>query len=212
MDNEHNFFCCKNCILRVPRNILAKIFFEEKVFFFISFVFWANIFSFLSEYFEQDCRNWNLHVDKKFLKKIKFFEKIVGVFVFFTEMSEKFSTFWRKLFGRVVNTAFDVGIGWFWEVLFAHWANPFRHSVEDFPLGMSEKRSKFLIISLHWAKNFRRFVKKIEAGLPELLSSCLQEQFERLCFLEKILNFFFLFRTLSKNILAFVDFFQWGCH
>ena len=61
--------------------------------FFISFVFWANIFSFLSEYFEQDCRNWNLRVDKKFLKKIEFFEKIVGVFVFFSEMSEKFSTF-----------------------------------------------------------------------------------------------------------------------
>ena len=85
--------------------------------FFISFVFWANIFSFLSEYFKQDCRNWNLRVDKKLLKKIKFFEKIVGVF-FFTEMSEKLSTFWRKLFGRVVKTASKVCIGSFWEVLF----------------------------------------------------------------------------------------------
>ena len=177
--------------------------------FFISFVFCSNFFSILSEYFEQDFRTWNLRVDLKPLKRIRFFEKVVGVFIF-SRYEQKLSNLCRKLFGRVVNTAFDVGIGWFWEVLFAHWANPCRHSVEDFPIGMSEKRSKFLITSWHWAKNFQLFVKKTEAGLPELLSTCLQERFERFFFLEKILNFFFLFRTLSKNILAFCQFFSMG--
>ena len=41
---EHNFFCCKNCILRVPRYILTKDFFEENVYFFQ--------FRFLSKHFQ----------------------------------------------------------------------------------------------------------------------------------------------------------------
>ena len=138
--------------------------------FFISFVFWANIFSFLSDYFEQDCRNWNLCVDRKLLKKIRFFEKNVGVFVFLSEMSGKFSTFWRKLFGRVVKTASNVCIGSFWEVLFekksdtfillAHWTKLFRRSVEVFPAGLSEEPSKFLTIFGHWTQAFCLFVRK----------------------------------------------------
>ena len=112
------------------------------MYFFIILVYSANFFSFWSKYIEQVCQNWNLRNHRKSWKKIKFFEKIVGVLTFFRNDHKSFK-FWRKLFGMVVNTAFDVGIGWFWEVLFAHWANPFRHSVEDFPLGMSEKRSKF---------------------------------------------------------------------
>ena len=177
---------------------------------FISFVLWAKFFSISSEYFEQDCRNWNLRVDMKHLKKIKFFEKTLGVFIFSRNEQKTFKLL-TKTFGRVVNTAFDVGIGWFWVVSFAHWANPFRHSVEDFPLGMSETRSKFLIFSWHWAKNFRPFVKKTEAGLPELLSTCLHEvQFERFVFLKKVLNFFFFFGHLAKILWLFVNFFSMG--
>ena len=44
LDNEHNFFCCQNCVLRVPRNILTKFFFEENVYFFIFPWHWANHF------------------------------------------------------------------------------------------------------------------------------------------------------------------------
>ena len=68
LDNEQNIFGCKNGILRVPRNILTRVFYEEKVYFVISFVFWANFFSFLWQYFKQDCRNWSLPVDRKLLK------------------------------------------------------------------------------------------------------------------------------------------------
>ena len=130
------------------------------------------------------------------------------MFLPFSQVSGRLSALWRKLFGRVVNTAFDVGIGWFWEVLFAHLANLSQHSVEDFPFGMSEKRFIFLIISWHWAKNFRIFVKNVEAGMPELHSTCLQEHFERFIFLEKFLNFFFLLRTLSEKFRLFVNFFN----
>ena len=178
--------------------------------FFISFVFWVKFFSFLSEYFEQDCRNWNLRVDRKSWKKINFLEKNVGVFFFFRNEQKSFKIWTKVFFSRVVNTAFDVSIGCFWEVLLAHWANPFRHSVEDFPLGMSDIRSNFLIISWHWAKNFHSFVEKIEAGMPELHSTCLQEQFERYVFLKKVLNFFFLLRTLSEKVLAICQFFPMG--
>ena len=136
-----------------------RFFFEENVYFFISFVSWANFFSFWSKHFEQDCQNWSLRNHRKSWKKITFLEKNVGVFVFFRneQRSFKIST---NFFSRVVNTAFDVSIGCFWEVLFAHWANLLWHSVEDFPLGMSEKRSKFLIISWHWAKKFSFFCQK----------------------------------------------------
>ena len=140
-------------------------------------------------------------------RKLGILKKLL-VFLFFSEMSKKLSRFWRKFFGRVVNTAFDVGIGWFWEVFIAPWANHFRRSVEDFPLAISEKRSKFLIISWQWAEDFRSFVKKIEAGLPELLSTCFQEQFERFVFLKKVLIFFFFFGHLAKIFWLFVIFFN----
>ena len=78
---------------------------------------------------------------------------------------------------------------------------------KNFQQGWQKKPSKFLIISGHWVKNFRPFVKKNGAGLPELLSTCLQEQFERYICLKKVLIFFFLFRTLSKKILVFCHFF-----
>ena len=132
-------------------------------------------------------------------------------------MSERLSALWQKLFCRVVKTAFDVSMGSYWKaflrknqiifITLAHWANLFRHSVEDFPLGMLEKRFNFLIIPGHWVKNFRPFVIKVEAGLPELLFTCLQEEFEKYIFLKKVLRFFFLFRTLSENFSAFCQLF-----
>ena len=128
--------------------------------FFIILVYSANFFSFWSKYIEQDCQNWNLRVHRKSWKKIKFFEKIVGVLIIFFRNDQKSFKFWRRLVGRVVNTAFDVGIGWFWEVLFAHWANLFRHSVEVFPAGLSEEPSKFLTIFGYWAQAFRLFFRK----------------------------------------------------
>ena len=179
------------------------------MYFFIILVYWANFFSFRSKYIEQDCPNWNLRVHRKSWEKNMFFEKIVGVFIFFTIEQKSFKLL-TKTFEQGCEYWFRCGDRMFLRSFVWHWANPFRHSVVDFPLGMSETRSKFLIFSWHWAKNFRPFVKKTEAGLPELLSTCLQEQFERFVFLKKVLNFFFLFRTLSANTLALCQYFSMG--
>ena len=94
LDYEHNFFCCKNCILRVPRNILAKVFFEENVYFFYQFCF-------LSEHFQLFVR-----ILRTGLSKLKstcrqeiseenwvFWKNCWCFCFFFSEMSEKFSTF-----------------------------------------------------------------------------------------------------------------------
>ena len=217
--NEHNFFCCKNCILRVPRYILTKDFFEENVcFFFNSFVFWANILSFLSDYFEQDCRNWNLPVDRKLWRKLGFSKKMLVFLFFLSEMSEKFSTFWRKLFGRVVKTASNVCIGSFWEVLFekkidtfillAHWTNLFRHSVEVFPAGLSEEPSKFLTIFGHWAQAFRLFVRKTSYRAAKTEFYLFTGTGWKKNFLERTsVTFFIFFGHWAKVFLAFYQLF-----
>ena len=48
LDNEHNFLCCKNCVLRVPRNILTKFFFWSKCVFLYLFLTLSKPFSTLS--------------------------------------------------------------------------------------------------------------------------------------------------------------------
>ena len=177
--------------------VQRRFFFEENIYFFISFVYWANFFSFWSKHFEQDCQNWSLRNHRKSWKKITFLEKNVGVFVFFRneQRSFKIST---NFFSRVVKTAFDVCIGSFWEVLFekksdifilfAYWIKLFRHSVEVFPAEMSEKPSKFLINSWYWA--FRQFF----FGRFEKIAFCVSiDLFWREIFLKK------------KNSLSFLD-------
>ena len=73
-----------------------------------------------------------------------------------------------------------------------------------------KKLSKFLIISGHWVKNFRLFVEKIEPGLPELLSTCLQEQFERYIFLKKSLKFLLSFSDTEQKNFGFLSIFSMG--
>ena len=46
-----------------------------------------------------------------------FIEKIVCVLSFFRK-EQKFLAFWRKFFGRVLKTAFDVSVGSLWEFFF----------------------------------------------------------------------------------------------
>ena len=182
-------------VFNVSRGIFLWSFFLEKLYFFMIFVFWANFFSFLLKEFPHYCQNRIPHVHRKPWKKITFFEKIVDVLTVFT-MSERLSALWRKLFGRVVKTAFEVSMGSYWKGIFEKKSDNFYHSRKlrkcfsafsrRFSSGVDRKKlSKFLIISGHWVKNFRLFVRKIEPGLPELLSTCLQEQFERYIFLKK---------------------------
>ena len=180
------------------------------MYFLIILVYSANFFSFWSKYIEQDCQNWNLRVHRKSWKKIKFFEKIVVVLIFFKNDQKSFN-FWRKLFGRVVNTAFDVGIVWFWEVLFAHWANPFRHSVEDFPLGMSEKRSNFWSFPDIEQKNFDFLSKKLKQGCQNCFLHVYRNSLKDLVSWKKSWISSFFFGHWAKKFCFFVSFFQWGC-
>ena len=210
MDNKHKFFCYKSCFLRVPRNILTKAFWGKCIYF-LSVSFFEQTFSAFCQNTSNRIVKTEIYVSTGNLWRKLCFLKKIWVFLPFSEMSKKTFELLTKTFWQGCEYCFRCGHRMILRSLFAPWANPFRRTVEDFPLGMSEKRSKILNISWHWAEKFRPFVKKIEAGLPELLSTCLQEQFERFGFLLKVLNFFFLFRTLSEKFLVFVNFFQWCC-
>ena len=117
--------------------------------------------------------------------------------IFFQKWAKNFRPSGEFFFGSVVKTAFDVSIISLWETFFekiqilfsilASWANPFRHSVEDFRAGLLENTILILVISGYWANNFRSFDKKNAVGLPKVFSRCLQKQFEKNNFLKKSL-------------------------
>ena len=81
-------------------------------------------------------------------RKIYFFEKTLAALIVFGSERKKFGLL-KNFLGRVVQTVFDLSMGSIWEVflkksqihfiILAYWANPFRHSVESFSAGLSEK-------------------------------------------------------------------------
>ena len=145
------------------------------------------------------------------------------MFLPFSQVSERLWALWWKLFGRVVKTAFEVSMGSYWKNIFEKKSDNFYHfrtlrrCFSAFSRRFSsrvdrKKLSKFLIISGHWVKKFRLFVKKIEPGLPELLSTCLQEQFERYIFLKKSSKFLLSFSDTEQKNFGYLSIsFQWGC-
>ena len=80
--------------------------------------FKQKIFSILAKDFRHACQNCILPVRKKFLAE-NFFRK-----VFFSSLKnsiawpKQFLEFWLKIVGRLVETAFHVSRGTFWEKLF----------------------------------------------------------------------------------------------
>ena len=105
-------------------------------------------------------------------------EKSVCV-IFFQKWAKNFRPSGEFFFGSVVKTAFDVSIISLWETFFgkiqilfsilASWANPFRHSVEDFRAGLLENTilffNHFRIMSeqfpLFWRKKCSRAAKTV---------------------------------------------------
>ena len=174
----------------------------------------------LSKDFRQDCQNWNVRFHKKTWNENTLFKKLCVLL--FSEMSQKLLALWRKFFGSVVKTAFVVSLlslrEFFFEkdqILFsilAHWANPFRHSVEDFRAGLLENTILFFNHFRILSEQFPLSWQKKAVGLPKLLSTCLQEQFGNNIFLKKSLEFFlFFFRKLSEKIFwIFRNFFPMG--
>ena len=143
-------------------------------------------------------------------RKVIFIEKLVGVLPSFRIEKKTFGLL-AKIFWQLCENCFQcvhrVILRSFFEkqipfIILANWATPFWHWVGDFRAGLSEKLAKFLIISGYWAKNVRSFDEKKAVGLPKLLSTCLQEQFEKLFFLKKSLKFLSSFFSGTKRKLT----------
>ena len=207
-------------VFYMSRGSFQWSFFWKKCIFFKIFVLWTNFFNFWSKDFQQDCQNWNVRFHKKTWKENNLFKKLCVCYSF-SEMSQKLLALWRKFFGSVVKTAFDVSLislrEFFFEkdqILFsilAHWANPFWHSVEDFRAVLLENTILFFNHFRILSEQFPLSWQKKVVGLPKLLSTCLQQQFENKIFLKKSVEFFHFFRKLSqKNFWIFRNFFQWG--
>ena len=158
--------------------------------FFISFFFWANFFSVLSEYFEQNCGNWNLPVDKKPLKKIRFFEKNVGVFVFFVRNERKIFNLLTKTFWQGCENCFQrlhriILRSCVWKKNQIHL--PSLHTEltfigiqsKIFQQGCHKNHLNFQSFPDFERKIFSLLSGKLPTGLPKLNSICLQEQIEK---------------------------------
>ena len=161
-----------------------------------------------------------MFVSTKNLEGKYFIERYLCFLLLFRNEPKNFLAFWRNFFGRVVQTAFDLSVGSFSEFFLTKKVRSFlsfSHTEQRlygiqsniFQQGCQKKLSKFLLPSGHWEKKFRPFDEKNAAGLPKLLSTCVQEQFERNNFFEN-LEFLLSFSDMSKKILAFCQFsFDW---
>ena len=91
--------------------------------------------------------------------------------------------------------------------ILAHWANPFRHSVEDFWAGLLENT---ILIFNHFrilSEQFSLFWRKKAVGLSKPLSTCLQEQFENNNFLKKNPKFLSSFPETKRTKVWFFSIF-----
>ena len=203
------------------RNFLMKFFLGKKCDFFFIFVYWTNFSVFLSKDFPLNSQNWILRVQRKLWKEhIFFFEKTLAALIVFGSERKNFGLL-AKLFGRVVQTAFDLSMGSFWEVfltnnqiqfiILAHWGNPFRHSVKNFLAGLLENTI--------WSSNHCRTLSKMfsffcRKKLQQCCQNCIicvcRNSLNELFSWKKVFSFFYIIRTLSEKILVFYKFFFEG--
>ena len=217
LDDEQKIFVGKNSTLRVMRNFLMKFFLEKKCDFFFIFVYWTNFSVFVSKDFPQNCQNWILRVHRRPWKEYIFFEKTLAALIVFGSERKNFGLL-AKLFGRVVQTAFDLSLGSFWEVflkknqiqliILAHWANPFRHSVKIFLAGLLENTIWSFNHCQTLSKMFSFFCQK-NCSSATKTAYCV---FTGTVWTKKVLEkkswvFLIFFRRLSKKILAPYRFF-----
>ena len=153
-------------------------------------------------------------------RNIFFFEKTLAALIVFGSERKNFGLL-AKLFGRVVQTAFDLSMGSFWEVflkknqiqfiILAHWANAFRHSVKNFLAGLLENTI--------WSFNHCRTLSKMfsffcQKKLLQCCQNCIlcvyRNSLNELFFWKKVFSFFYIIRTLSEKLLAFYQFFFEG--
>ena len=133
-------------------------------------------------------------------------------------MSENNSAFWQKFLAglcKLLSTCRWVHFENFFEkqirynLSFSHTEQTlFGIQLNFFQRGCQKKLSKISIIAGHWARTFLSFIEKIAAVLPELHSTCLQEQFERVFFLKKSLSFFLFYSDTERKKIAFHQLFR----
>ena len=188
---------------------------------FFSFSFIELIFQFFCQRISQRIVKTESYVSTGNLgRKIFFFEKTLAALIVFGSERKNFGLL-AKLFGRVVQTAFDLSMGSFWEVflkknqihfiILAHWANPFRHSVENFSAGLSEKNYlNFQSLPDIEQKVFFLLSKKLQQCCQNCILRVCRNSLNEVSSWKKVIIFFYIILTLSEKNLAFHQFFFEG--
>ena len=122
---EETFLCpfwttSKKCsvvktVFNVSRGKFLWSFFWKKCLFFIDFRFLSELFQFFVERIPAGLPKQNSTCPPEILEENYFFSKKLWVFLPFSQVSERLSALWRKLFGKVVKTAFDMSMGSYWK-------------------------------------------------------------------------------------------------
>ena len=152
MDNEQKFLDWKNSILRVTRYFLMKFFWKKKCDFFFFIVYWTDFLVFCQRISHRNIKNESYVSTGNLGRKKFFFEKTLTVLIVFGNERKIFGLL-AKLFGRVVHKLLSTCPWVHFEKFFEKKVryilsfsqteqSLFRHSVEDFPAGLSEKTIK----------------------------------------------------------------------
>ena len=134
---------------------------------------------------------------------------------------EKILVYRQAFLGRVVQTAFDLSVGSFWEFFWKkiRYILSFSHTEQTLfgsqskilQQGCQKKLSKFLIISGHWAKRFLFFLSKklsqcCQNCIPRVYRNSLNETFPW----KKVFSFFYkLFGHWAKKTGFLSTFLRW---
>ena len=191
LDNEHNSFCCKNCILRVPRNIITKAFFWGKCIHFSSVSFFEQTFSAFCQNTSNRIVETEIYVlTGNLWRKLGFLKKLLVFLFFFVRNERKIfnlltKTFWpgcENCFQRVHSIILR-SLVWKKKLdtffLLAHWTNIFGIQSKFFQQGCQKNHLNFQSFPDCERKLFSLLSGKLPTGLPKLNSICLQERIER---------------------------------
>ena len=105
----------ENCFLRFDGNNLRERLLWTKFYVFLTYSDLKKYsLGFLSNFCRQGCPNRTLRVRRNFSRWNFYLEKLINFLSFWKNEWSKCLTFWKKIFGRFLKTAFYVSIGTFW--------------------------------------------------------------------------------------------------
>ena len=139
------------------------------------------------------------------------------MFLPFSQMSERLSALWRKLFGRFVKTAFDVSMGSYWKDFFEKKIDNFLnsrtlskcfwHSVEDFRAGLTEKTIEIFNHYRTLSETFLPFCQKNWSRAARTAFYVFTGTVWKIFFPEKSPKFRFPFLDTERKYFGFSSFF-----